>query len=177
METDVDKAFFAGGCFWAMEAAFSPLSGVRETEVGYMGGHAPHPSHAEVRSGTTGHAEIVAISFDLATISYEDLLKVFFSSHDPTQFNRQGPDIGSEFRSAIFYTSAEQQQAATRMRTVLNQMKRFRQPIMTEILSASTFYPAADIHQHFLAKERARHHSWPSPVSEVLAESRGLRLR
>jgi len=173
----MDKAFFAGGCFWAMEEAFAGLPGVKATEVGYMGGHSPHPSHAEVRGGSTGHAEVVSISFDSAVISYENLLKVFFESHDPTQFNRQGPDVGPEFRSAIFYSSVEQQQAAMRTRTVLNQIKHFRRPIMTEILPVSAFYPAADMHQHFLAKERAHHHRWPSPISEVLAESRGLRRR
>jgi peptide-methionine (S)-S-oxide reductase len=173
----MDKAFFAGGCFWAMEEAFSGLPGIKSTMVGYMGGHTAHPSHAEVRSGATGHAEVVAISFDPAVIGYEDLLKMFFSSHDPSQFNRQGADIGTAFRSAIFYTSPEQQQCALRMRTVLNQLKRFRQPIMTEILSASAFYPAADMHQHFLAKERAHHRVWHPPIAEALAEARGIHLR
>jgi peptide-methionine (S)-S-oxide reductase len=173
----VDKAFFGGGCFWAMEEAFPNLRGVEATEVGYMGGHALNPTHAEVRSGTSGHTEVVAISYDPAVISYEDLLKVFFNSHDPTQFNRQGPDVGEEFRSAIFCSSPEQHQAALRVRLVLNQMKRFRRPIMTEILSASAFYPAAEMHQHFLAKERARNHPWYPPVAEVLAEAKGTRLR
>lgn len=171
-----DLATFAGGCFWAVEEAFSGLRGVLATEVGYMGGRVPNPSHAAVRSGETGHAEVVSITFDPAAISYESLLNVFFSIHDPTQYNRQGADIGPAFRSAIFYHSDVQRELAARTRKILNQMKRFRQPIMTEIAPAAEFYPAEERHQHFLAKERARNHPWHPPIAEALAEAKGLRL-
>lgn len=173
----MEKATFAGGCFWAMEDAFSGLAGVTQTQVGYMGGHAVNPTHTQVRTGKTGHAEVVDIVFDNALISFEDLLKTFFNAHDPTQYNRQGPDVGPEFRSAVFYHSPQQQHLAAQMRSVHNKIKGFPRPIMTEITAASTFYPADEMHQHFLAKERARHHPWHPPIAEALAERKGLHLR
>jgi peptide-methionine (S)-S-oxide reductase len=171
----METATFAGGCFWALEEVFRQAHGVVQTEVGYMGGHVPSPTHAQVRSGSTGHAEVVNISFDPGLVSYDDLLKLFFSSHDPTQLNRQGPDIGPEFRSAIFYHSAEQCQAANSARAVFRQMKRSPHPVMTELVPASVFYPAAEIHQHFLAKEQARNRPWYPPVAEALACAGGPR--
>jgi peptide-methionine (S)-S-oxide reductase len=171
----METATFAGGCFWALEEVFREAPGVLQTEVGYMGGHVPAPTHAQVRSGTTGHAEVVNIEFDPGQVGYDDLLRMFFSSHDPTQLNRQGPDIGPEFRSAVFYHSAEQCQAADSVRAVLRQMKRSRQPIMTELVPASAFYPADEMHQHFLAKERARNRPWYPPVAEALAHAGGPR--
>lgn len=171
----METATFAGGSFWALEEVFREAYGVLQTEVGYMGGHVAAPTHAQVRSGTTGHAEVVNIKFDPERVSYDDLLKMFFNSHDSTQLNRQGPDIGPEFRSAIFYHSAEQCQAADSARAVLRQMKHSRQPVMTELTAASTFYPADEMHQHFLAKERARNRPWYPPVAEALAHAAGPR--
>ena len=171
----MEKATFAGGSFWAMEEAFREVPGVTATRVGYTGGHVPHPSHAQVRSGTTGHAEAVEVTFDPDRISYENLLEVFFNNHDPTQLNRQGPDRGTEFRSAIFYHSAAQKDAAQLRRLVLTKMNRFQGPIATEFCAATEFYPAEEKHQHFLAKEAAHHHPWHPPVAEALESTRNHR--
>ena len=173
----MEKATFAGGCFWAMEEAFREVPGVTATRVGYTGGHVPHPSHAQVRSGTTGHAEAVEVTFDPGRTSYEDLLDIFFTSHDPTQLDKQGPDIGKEFRSAVFYHSPEQKAAAQLCRTVLMQMNRYHGPIVTEFCAATEFYPADEMHQHFLAKEAAKNRPWHPPVAEALERSQTHRSK
>lgn len=173
----MEKATFAGGSFWALEDAFAGVEGVISTRVGYTGGKEPHPSHEQVRRGQTGHAQAVEVTYDPDQVSYEELLEVFWSSHDPTQLNRQGADIGPAYRSEIFYHSQEQCETAQRSRTVLNKMKRFRAPIVTELQPAGEFYPAAEEHQHFLAKERARHHLVTPPIFETTWESRGLRTK
>ena len=171
----MEKATFAGGSFWAIENAFAGLNGVISTRVGYTGGHVPDPTHEQVRSGQTGHAEAVEITFDPARISYDDLLEVFWSTHDPTQLNRQGADIGTAYRSEIFYHSADQCDAARRSRTVQSKMKRFRNAIVTELQPAGPFYPASESHQHFLAKERAHNRPLSPPISESTFASRDRR--
>lgn len=173
----MEKATFAGGSFWAIEDAFSRLDGVISTRVGYTGGHVPDPTHEQVRHGVTGHAQAVEVTFDPARISYDDLLEVFWTAHDPTQLNRQGADVGSAYRSEIFYHSPDQCQAAQRSRTVQTKMKRFRSAIVTELQPAGPFFPAAEPHQHFLAKERAQHRLMSPPIYESSYQSRGLRTK
>ncbi|MGI9012864.1 MAG: peptide-methionine (S)-S-oxide reductase MsrA [Phycisphaerales bacterium] len=147
-----EKATFAAGCFWGVEEAFRTLPGVAKTSVGYTGGLAASPTYKEVCSGATGHAEAVEIEFDPAQISYADLLAIFWKSHNPTQKNRQGPDIGSQYRSAIFYHTPEQRDLAETSRDELVASGRFSQPIATIIEQAEAFYPAEDYHQQYLAK-------------------------
>lgn len=173
----MEKATFAGGCFWAMEEAFAKTEGVVATRVGYMGGDVPDPTHEAVRQGATGHAEAVEVTYDPLRVDYDDLLEVFWSAHDPTQLDRQGADIGPAYRSTIFCHTAEQCDAAQRSRTVQSKMKRFRNAIVTELQPATTFYPAGESHQHFVAKERARNRLWSPPIAEATADSRGRRTK
>ncbi len=147
-----ETAIFAAGCFWGTEEYFRRLPGVLSTEVGYTGGTTPNPTYKEVCSGKTGHAESIKIDFDPKTISYRDLLRHFFRMHDPTQVNRQGPDIGAQYRSAVFYTSEKQRKEAESMIAELNAGGGFGSPIATEITKASLFYPAEDYHQDYLRK-------------------------
>jgi peptide-methionine (S)-S-oxide reductase len=144
------KATFAAGCFWGVEAVFRETPGVLATTVGYTGGFTENPTYEQVCSHTTGHAEAVEVEFDPVQISYEKLLDVFFGSHDPTQMNRQGPDIGDQYRSAIFTHDDEQAAAAAASKEA--HAKDFARPIVTEIKPASTFYPAEDYHQRYLEK-------------------------
>jgi peptide-methionine (S)-S-oxide reductase len=150
METQT--ATFAAGCFWGIEAAFRKLDGVVEAEVGYTGGTVDNPSYQDVCTGQTGHAEAVRVIFDPERISYEQLLDVFWNIHDPTSRNRQGPDVGHQYRSAIFYHSGEQRDAALASRQRLNESGRFRKPVATEILPAESFHRAEDYHQQYFAK-------------------------
>ena len=147
-----EKATFAAGCFWGVEEAFRTLPGVAKTTVGYTGGQTSSPTYKEVCSGATGHAEAVEIEFDPAQISYAELLAVFWKSHNPTQKNRQGADVGSQYRSAIFYHTPEQRDLAETSRDELVVSGRFSQPIATIIERADAFYPAEDYHQQYLAK-------------------------
>lgn len=147
-----EKAIFGAGCFWGVEEAFRQTPGVVSTAVGYSGGHVENPSYEVVCGGRTGHAEVVEVEYDPAAVSYEQLLDVFWENHDPTTFNRQGPDIGSQYRSAIFYLTPEQASAARQSKQRLEQAGRFKRPIVTEITPASTFYRAEDYHQQYLAK-------------------------
>jgi peptide-methionine (S)-S-oxide reductase len=144
------KATFGAGCFWGVEAAFRALPGVTSTAVGYLGGTLENPSYEDVCTGTTGHAEVVQVEFDPERISYEHLLDTFWEIHDPTTLNRQGPDIGRQYRSAIFSHDADQEAAAIASRD--RAQSKFRKPIVTEITSASTFYPAEEYHQRYLEK-------------------------
>lgn len=144
------KATFGAGCFWGVEAAFRQLDGVTSTSVGYAGGAVDHPTYEQVCTDRTGHAEVVQVEFDPAKISYEDLLEVFWSSHDPTQVNRQGPDHGSQYRTVIFVEDAEQEIAATRSKA--HAQPRFRLPIATTIEKAPPFWPAEEYHQQYLEK-------------------------
>jgi peptide-methionine (S)-S-oxide reductase len=148
-------ATFGAGCFWGVEAAFRGMKGVLDTAVGYTGGHQENPTYREVCSDTTGHAEAVQITFDPAQISYDDLLRIFWKSHDPTQRNRQGPDVGSQYRSAIFYHSAEQKAIAEKSKAELENSGRFSRPIATEIVPAQTFWRAEEYHQQYLEKRGA----------------------
>jgi peptide-methionine (S)-S-oxide reductase len=144
------KATFAAGCFWGVEAAFRETPGVLGTTVGYTGGRTAHPTYEQVCSHTTGHAEAVEVEFDPAQISYDKLLDVFFSIHDPTQLNRQGPDIGDQYRTAIFVHDDEQAAEAAAAKDA--HAKDFARPIVTEITPAPAFYPAEDYHQRYLEK-------------------------
>jgi peptide-methionine (S)-S-oxide reductase len=145
-----EKAIFAAGCFWGVEAEFRKIPGVVSTAVGYTGGHAPDPTYEQVCSGETGHAEAVEIEFDPAQVSYEQLLEVFWELHDPTTLNRQGPDVGSQYRSAVFTLNPGQSRAAQSSKE--KQAKNFPRPIVTEISAAERFYPAEDYHQQYFEK-------------------------
>ncbi len=153
----MQKAMFAEGCFWGVEERFRQVPGVVEVTSGYSGGHTENPTYREVCSGTTGHAEVVLIEFDPARVGYEQLLDVFWASHDPTTRNRQGPDIGEQYRSAIFYFDAAQKAAAEASRDRVNRDGRFRTAVVTEITAAGPFYPAEDYHQRYLQKHGRAH--------------------
>ena len=146
------KATFAAGCFWGVEATFRQLPGVTGTLVGYTGGHFPNPTYKDVCSDRTGHAEAVEVEYDPAKLSYGKLLEVFWENHDPTQLNRQGPDTGSQYRSAIFFHDAEQETEARASKQQLEQSGAFKKPIVTQIVPAVTFHPAEDYHQQYLEK-------------------------
>jgi peptide-methionine (S)-S-oxide reductase len=146
------KATFAAGCFWGVEATFRQIDGVSSTRVGYTGGELKNPTYKDVCSDRTGHAEAVEVDYDPAKVKYDDLLQVFWENHDPTQLNRQGPDFGSQYRSAIFYHSPEQEQAARVSKEKLEKSGRFRRSIVTQIVPAVTFYEAEDYHQQYLEK-------------------------
>lgn len=142
-------ATFAGGCFWCIETVFNRLRGVESAISGYMGGHTTNPTYEAVCNGDTGHAEVVQVRFDPDVTAYHDLLDVFFTLHDPTQRNRQGNDVGTQYRSAIFWHTPEQKAEAEAMIAALAASKQFAAPIVTEITEAGTFYPAEDYHQRY----------------------------
>lgn len=146
-------ATFAAGCFWGVEAKFRQLQGIIDTRVGYTGGDSVNPDYKSVCTGVTGHAEAVEITFDPEKISYVDLLDFFWTIHDPTTLNRQGPDVGSQYRSAIFYHDEEQHALALKSKQTQQQRGVFNAPIVTEIMPASVFYPAEDYHQRYLEKQ------------------------
>lgn len=148
----MDKATFAAGCFWGVEDAFTGVAGVVTTRVGYAGGHTEHPSYHDVCTGMTGHAEAVEVTFDPAVISYDQLLDIFWQCHDPTQLNRQGPDHGSQYRSAIFYHSVEQKLMAEASRERLDLSGRLRRAIVTEISPCAAFWEAEEYHQKYHQK-------------------------
>ena len=149
---DEQTAVFAGGCFWGVDAVFKHVKGVSGVVSGYAGGSAASANYERVSEGDTGHAESVRVRFDPARVSYQQLLQVFFSvAHDPTELNRQGPDIGSQYRSAIFYTSAEQQQIAQSYIRQLTAARTYSAPIVTQVVPLQQFYPAEDYHQNYLA--------------------------
>jgi peptide-methionine (S)-S-oxide reductase len=149
----MERATFAAGCFWGVEAVFRRTPGVVGTTVGYTGGTVADPSYEAVCTGSTGHAEAVQVEYDPARISYEQLLAVFWASHDPTQLNRQGPDVGTQYRSAIFYHTPAQREAAETSKVELERRRgRWRRPVVTEITAVSAFYPAEDYHQQYLEK-------------------------
>lgn len=148
----MEKATFAAGCFWGVEENFRQTKGVTETKVGYSGGHTENPTYEQVCGKQTGHAEVVEVTFDPAVVSYEQLLKKFFEMHDPTTLNRQGPDHGSQYRSAIYFHSAEQELQAKEAIATLNKAGTFRDPIVTEVTEAKPFYDAEEYHQKYLAK-------------------------
>ncbi|MES1981543.1 MAG: peptide-methionine (S)-S-oxide reductase MsrA [Pseudomonadota bacterium] len=146
----MEQATFAAGCFWGVEAAFRQTPGVIKTSVGYTGGKTQQPTYQQVCTGTTRHAEAVQVTFDPAKVGYEQLLDVFWKNHDPTQLNRQGPDIGTQYRTAIFFHTPQQQMAARA--SISQQQTAHSRPVVTEILPASIYYPAEDYHQQYLEK-------------------------
>ena len=148
----MEKATFGAGCFWGVEAAFRKIRGVHATAVGYSGGGLESPTYEDVCSGTTGHAEVVQVEYDPSELSYDGLLEVFWSCHDPTTPNRQGPDVGTQYRSAIFFHTPEQQAAASASKERLERSGRYRRPIVTEITPASPFYRAEEYHQRYNEK-------------------------
>ena len=152
LEMTKAKATFAAGCFWGVEAAFRQVEGVLETTVGYSGGTTPNPSYKQVCMGRTGHAEAVEVIYDPERLTYGDLLNVFWSNHDPTTMNRQGPDVGTQYRSAIFVHDDEQKTAALESKQMLEEEGRFKRPIVTEITAATDFYRAEDYHQQYFEK-------------------------
>jgi peptide-methionine (S)-S-oxide reductase len=147
-----EVATLAGGCFWCLEAVFDELQGVISVESGYMGGKMPNPTYEQVCGGNTGHAEVVKVTFDADVLAYEDLLGVFFSIHDPTTPNRQGNDVGTQYRSAIFFHSPEQERAARGLVDRLTREKLFSKPIVTEIAAAAQFHMAEDYHQEYFRR-------------------------
>jgi len=147
------KAIFAAGCFWGVEATFRQIPGVLSTRVGYTGGDFANPSYKDVCTDRTGHAEAVEVEYDPTKVSYEKLLDVFWENHDPTQLNRQGPDWGNQYRSAIFFTSPDQQAAAQASKEELDKSHRYSKPVVTQIVPASTFYEAEEYHQQYLEKK------------------------
>jgi len=147
-----ETAAFAAGCFWGVQADFDNVKGVISTEVGYEGGHTKNPTYKDVCTDRTGHAESVQVMYDPSVVSYNDLLKVFWEIHDPTTPNRQGPDVGSQYRSVIFYHSDEQQAAAIASEDALAKSGKYRNPIVTEIVPAQTFWRAEEYHQKYLKK-------------------------
>jgi len=148
----MEKATFAAGCFWGVEATFRRVKGVVHTQVGYTGGTVPNPTYEQVCTDRTGHAEAVEVTFDPKVVPYEELLEIFWRCHDPTQVNRQGPDIGTQYRSAIFYHSDAQRAAAEESKRRLEASGRFSKPIATEIVPAKEFWRAEEYHQQYLEK-------------------------
>jgi peptide-methionine (S)-S-oxide reductase len=147
-----EKAIFGAGCFWGVEAAFRAVEGVKEVTSGYSGGHLKNPSYRDVCTDKTGHAEVVQVEYDPSQVSYDELLDVFWNCHNPTTLNRQGADVGKQYRSAIFFYTPEQESSARASKEKLEQSGRWRAPVVTEITPASDFYPAEQYHQRYLEK-------------------------
>jgi peptide-methionine (S)-S-oxide reductase len=154
---DMQTAAFGAGCFWGVEAEFRQLKGVTDTAVGYMGGTVKNPTYQDVCTDRTGHAEVVQVHYDPEQVTYEELLRVFWENHDPTTKNRQGPDVGSQYRSVIFYYSPEQEAAARKSKDEMDRSGRFKRPIVTEIVAAPEFWPAEEYHQRYLEKRGLAH--------------------
>jgi peptide-methionine (S)-S-oxide reductase len=148
-----EVAMFGAGCFWGVEATFRKVPGVLDTAVGYSGGHTKNPTYKQVCTDKTGHAEVIRIEFDPAKISYKQLLEVFWANHDPTTVNRQGPDVGTQYRSVVFFFSPEQEAAAKTVKAELTRAKRFGRPIVTQIVPAGEFWRAEEYHQRYLEKK------------------------
>ena len=150
----IKKAIFAAGCFWGVEANFRKVEGVVSTHVGYTGGHTINPTYRDVCAHITSHAEAIEITFDPSIVSYNKLLEIFWSIHDPTTLNRQGPDIGDQYRSAIFYLNLEQKEKALKSIADLEKIKRFIRPIVTQVVPASEFWEAEEYHQQYVEKRK-----------------------
>ncbi|KKL60870.1 hypothetical protein LCGC14_2201000 [marine sediment metagenome] len=153
---ELQKAIFAAGCFWGVEANFRKVKGVISTRVGYIGGEFNNPTYKDVCSHKTGHAEAIEIRFDPSKVSYDALLDIFWSTHDPTTLNRQGPDIGTQYRSAIFYINSNQEEIAMKSKVIQEESKRFDKEIVTLIVPASNFWEAEEYHQEYLEKKQKR---------------------
>lgn len=147
-----ETAILAGGCFWGVEDLIRKLPGVLETQVGYTGGNTPNPVYTQVKTGTTNHAEAIKVIFDPSILKFSDLLEFFFRMHDPTTVNRQGNDVGTQYRSTIFYTSPEQQKTAIEVKNQVDQSGKWKNPVVTEIIPAVEFYDAEEYHQDYLKK-------------------------
>jgi peptide-methionine (S)-S-oxide reductase len=167
----LERATLAGGCFWCLEPIFAPLKGVHEVMPGYIGGKWPNPSYERVCTGTTGHAEAVQIDFDPAVLGFRTLLEVFFGFHDPTTLDRQGGDVGTQYRSAIFYHSEEQRRAAEALIEELTERGVFPGPIVTEVAPATEFYPAEEYHRDYYANNAAK------PYCQVVIAPKVRQLR
>jgi peptide-methionine (S)-S-oxide reductase len=148
----IETATLAGGCFWCLEAVYDQLKGVTDVVSGYSNGAVNNPTYQQVCSGMTGHAEVIQIKYDADVISFQDLLDVFFTIHDPTTLNRQGADVGTQYRSGVYYHTPEQKEVAERTISVLNKAKLWDHPIVTEVLPVDKFYPAEDYHQEYFAR-------------------------
>ena len=171
MADSLKKATFAAGCFWGVEKIYAKIPGVVETAVGYTGGETPDPDYRRVCAGQTGHAEAVQVVYDPARVSYAELLITFWEWHDPTTLNRQGPDIGSQYRSAIFFHGPEQEGLARRSKEILEKGRLFPGPIVTEVIPAGKFYPAEEYHQDYLQKNPlgyCSHHPGSPKIRELL---------
>lgn len=153
----METATFGAGCFWGVEETFRQIPGVVDTAVGYLGGHIKNPTYQDVCTDETGHAEVVQLTYDPAKVSYDQLMNVFWESHDPTTMNRQGPDVGTQYRSAIFFHSPEQERLARASKEKMQASGKFRRPIVTEITPASRFNRAEEYHQKYLAKRGLSH--------------------
>ena len=153
----MEKATFGAGCFWGVEAAFRKIDGVTATSVGYTGGSLDSPTYEDVCTGRTGHAEVVEVEYDPSRVSYDELLAVFWDIHDPTTLNRQGPDVGTQYRSVLFFHIAEQEAAANKSKEKIQSSGRFTRDIVTEITPASQYYKAEDYHQQYLEKRGLIH--------------------
>ncbi|RRR69525.1 MAG: peptide-methionine (S)-S-oxide reductase [Candidatus Viridilinea halotolerans] len=164
-------ATLGGGCFWCVEAVFDLLDGVNDAVSGYMGGHMANPTYSRVCDGDTGHAEVVQVRFDPAQISYREILEVFFTIHDPTTLNRQGNDVGTQYRSVIFYHSPEQQATAQALLAELHERKLWPNPLVTEVSPAPEFYPAEDYHQEYFA------HNGRQPYCQMVVAPKVTKFR
>ncbi|MBI2617996.1 peptide-methionine (S)-S-oxide reductase MsrA [Candidatus Kaiserbacteria bacterium] len=153
MKRNIQRAIFAAGCFWGVEEVFRNTPGVVDTRVGYTGGLLKNPTYEDVCRGDTGHAETVEVTFDSAKVTYEKLLDVFWNLHDPTQYNRQGPDVGAQYRSAIFYLTEEQKSKAEKSKARLDASGKYHDEIVTDIAPASDFFEAEEYHQQYIAKK------------------------
>lgn len=151
-KTSVERATLGGGCFWCLEAVYDQMKGVQSVESGYMGGANPDPSYEEVCTGTSGHAEVVQLTFDPTIVTFREILEVFFAIHDPTTLNRQGNDVGTQYRSAIFYHSAEQKRVAEELIAELTHSNAYQRPVVTELVPAEQFYVAEEYHQEYFAR-------------------------
>lgn len=169
--SELQLATLGGGCFWCVEPIFDELAGVLEVVSGYSGGERPNPSYEQICTGATGHAEVVQIRFDPAHVSYRELLQIFFSVHDPTQLNRQGNDIGTQYRSVIFYHTPEQREVAEAVIEELNADKLWPQPIVTEVSPLKAFYPAEDYHQEYFQDNPMQ------PYCQIVVEPKVLKFR
>ena len=149
----MEKATFGAGCFWGIEFAFRKVEGVKEAYVGYAGGNTPNPTYQEVCSGQTGHAEVVQVEFDPDKVSYEELLELFWAIHDPTTLNRQGPDVGTQYRSAIYFHSPEQEASIKSAILIMEESRKFENPIVTEIAPIDKFFMGEDYHQRYFEKQ------------------------
>ena len=169
--TSTQTITLGGGCFWCVEAGFAELQGIQSAVSGYAGGHVDHPTYRQVCDGTTGHAEVVQVTYDPAVISTHDVLEVFFTLHDPTTLNRQGNDIGTQYRSAIYYHTPEQREAAEAVIAELNQAHLWSNPIVTEVEPLTAFCPAEDYHQHYF-RDNARQPYCQAIIAPKLAKLR-----